>query len=252
MSSSDPDPNPDANPDGITPAPTVMDCMVFNRRRFCWFTFFRRANPSFRPLQYKFQTGTEWRGQRLSSDSPESSLNSRAIRTSPQLISWINVVVGMESSSSRVGLMLRRSWWTQNHTWPPRRWPKMVPITIVFEERGGANREVAVGVGVGGSETSSSPWLPLCCWIWSSMSSRREVLMRFFWVCPIVDDGWIGEVAVGWRQGSKNRRRALIFVIVQFTVVFFFSWKFSVISSTRKKKDVPFLLEVVDWDVSKY
>lgn len=73
----------------------------------------------------------------------------------------MRVVVGMESSRRREGFVLRRSCCTQNQTCPPRRWPKIVPITIVLEERGGAERDVAVVVvlvmviGVVGYESSS-------------------------------------------------------------------------------------------------
>lgn len=104
----------------------------------------------------------------------------------------------MESSRRREGLVLRRSCWTQNHTWP-RRWPKMVPMAIVLEGRGGA---AVVGV-VGES------------WEWgfvgeSIMSSRREVLRRFLVV------GGEGVGAAGEKQGRIYRRRMSILVMVKF------------------------------------
>lgn len=121
----------------------------------------------------------------------------------------------MESSRRSEGFVLRRSCCTQNHTCPPRRWPKIVPITIVLEERGGAESAIAalvvgfvVLIGVVGYESSSNF---LSC-SGSSRSSRRDVLRRFL-VEIVSGAGGAGDVGVELKQGRRNRRRASTFGI---------------------------------------
>ena len=53
--------------------------------------------------------------------------------------------------------MERRSCWMQNQTWPLRL-PKMVPITIVFEGRGGVNVILGLGIDIGELDSWSS-WI---------------------------------------------------------------------------------------------
>lgn len=102
----------------------------------------------------------------------------------------------------------------QNHTWPPLRWPKMVPITIVREGRGGtATKGEALG------EEAEEEGSRLCrgsarserCFLLSSRSSRREVLRRFLGAAA---GGGLGEVRVWVKQGRRKRRRALAFVMI--------------------------------------
>lgn len=69
--------------------------------------------------------------------------HSRAIRTSPQRISLTSWLVGIDNSRSRVGFIETRSCWMQNQTWP-RRWPKIVPMTIDFDGRGGTIKSVVL------------------------------------------------------------------------------------------------------------
>lgn len=122
----------------------------------------------------------------------------------------------------------------QSHTWP-RRFPKMVPITIVFEGRGGAKggAEAAVTAGViveSGEVDSwssfSGSWLVVVLGL--SRSSRKEVLRRFLVVVVVVVI--VGLVAQGEKQGRRNRRilvmvlKEAIGVLLDGTGVGLFSW----------------------------
>lgn len=117
----------------------------------------------------------------------------------------------------------RRSCWIQNQTWPFRL-PKMVPIAMDFEGRGGAIGKIissAVLVAADSWESLSCFWVS---WVllridWSSVSSLREALRRRLVVMGVIllvaaAEG--GLVVVGERHGRKNRRRASSLVMVGF------------------------------------
>ncbi|CAL5420193.1 unnamed protein product [Camellia sinensis] len=192
MSSPAPD-DPAPNPDGITPAPVVMFRIVFNMSWFASVAFLRTANPSFRPLHNMVQTRTERSGHGLISGS-NWSRHSSVIRTGPARISWMRWKVGVGSSRRRVGRVLWRSGWTQNQTWP-RRCPKMVPITIILEDRSGATERVAAATVV--ELPSPSPPTKFSWGFRSgSSTSRSEVVWRFL---------RMGQVVV---PGRRNRKKA--------------------------------------------
>lgn len=125
----------------------------------------RAAKPALRPLQKAVKRGMERRGQ---VGDEVVVMDSRAMRTRPLRISWTREFVEIGSSRRRMGLTCVRSVWMQNQTWP-RRLPKMVPMTICLEGRGGAVAEEEV------EEHGEVSWF-------------KEVLERFFlvWVVVVV------------------------------------------------------------------
>lgn len=170
----------------------------------------RAANPVLRPLQKAVQRGTERRGQLKEEGLSEEEKHSRAIRTRPLRISATRWLVERGSSRRRKGFRERRSCWTQNQTWP-RRLPKMVPITIDLEGRGGAKVVVVV---VAEEEVEEVGEVGLVFLVWK----RKDVLGRFF-LCGVgVGGGFVVVVVVvvvvdGVKQGRKNRRRVSMVIV---------------------------------------
>ncbi|QHO38744.1 uncharacterized protein DS421_4g123040 [Arachis hypogaea] len=197
----------------MTPAPTVTHRMVLRTHRTRSPARRRAANPLFRPLQNTVQTGTERRGHLARSG--RWGLHSSAMRRRPLRISRTRSLVEMGNSRRREGFVERRSCWTQNQTWPPRL-PKMVPITMDLEGRGGAmvaaaleevEEEVVEDEGEVAVVVVGGRW-------------RREEVLKRFLVEVAEEKGVLGvagvlvvvEVVVfavddGKKQGRKNRRR---------------------------------------------
>lgn len=131
------------------------------------------------------------------------------------LTSWW---VGMESSRRRDGLVERRSLWMQNHTWP-RRGPKIVPITIVLDGRGGATDAASGDEMLQVSTSKLSSRLGRVSWLVLGWESPREVLMRLFEevvaavAMEVAEWQATEEDAELEKQGRRKRQRALLLVI---------------------------------------
>ncbi|WVZ05888.1 hypothetical protein V8G54_019234, partial [Vigna mungo] len=144
----------------------------------------RAAKPVFLPLQKAVQRGTERRGHVAASE------HSSAMRTRPLRISRTRWSVERGSSRRSKGLAESRSCCTQNHTCP-RRFPKMVPITMDFEGRGGT-AEVAVEEEV--DDAGEEGRFLVCRW-WS-------------------EKGTVGCCLEEKKHGRKNRRRVSMAMVV--------------------------------------